>query len=279
MTDIVIQSITVLGLLFMLLSLGVWISLSLLCLGFIIMAIYTDTPVIMIMTTTLWGNSASWSLTALPLFIWMGDILVRTRLPQDTFKGLALWVRWLPGRLVHTNIISSGMLAAITGSSAVTAMMVGRITIPELQKRNYNKNIVLGTLAGSATLGLLIPPSIIMIVYGVSANVSISRLFLAGVLPGILLMLLFMLYTALWSIYKHQEHYEEDKEHQSMSLDQKIRHLKNLIPLPILIVIVIGSIYSGIANANRIRYHWGYGFVSFGFFFMVIFHGLYVKIV
>jgi C4-dicarboxylate transporter DctM subunit len=144
------------------------------------------------MAVTVWGSSSSWTLTALPLFVWMGEILFRTRLSQDMFKGLAPWVQSLPGRLLHTNVVGCTIFAAVSGSSAATCATIGKMTLPELKsRRGYPEHMVVGTLAGASTLGLLIPPSIIMIVYGVSAEVSIAKLFIAGVLPGVLLAVLF----------------------------------------------------------------------------------------
>ena len=126
------------------------------------------------MAVTVWGSSSSWTLTALPLFIWMGEILFRTRLSNDMFKGLAPWVQGLPGRLLHTNVIGCTIFAAVSGSSAATCATIGKMTLPELTRRGYPEHMVIGTLAGASTLGLLIPPSIIMIVYGVAAEVSIA---------------------------------------------------------------------------------------------------------
>ena len=133
------------------------------------------------MAVTIWGTASSWTLTALPLFVWMGEILFRTRLSEDMFKGLAPWLERVPGRLLHTNIIGCTIFAAVSGSSAATCATIGKMTLPELKSRGYPEDITIGTLAGAGTLGLLIPPSIIMIVYGVSANVSIAQLFIAGV--------------------------------------------------------------------------------------------------
>src|SRR5690606_21573010 len=157
-------------------------------------------PTGMVLGSSVWGGIASWSLAPLPLFIWMGEILYRSRMAEDLFSGLSPWLNWLPGRLLHVNIVGSGVFAAVSGSSAATVATIGRMTIPELRRRGYPDNMVLGTLAGAGTLGLLIPPSIILIVYGASAEVSIARLFIAGILPGLMLMLLFMAFTAIWAL-------------------------------------------------------------------------------
>ena len=188
-------------LLFMLLGSGLWIGISLLGVAWIGMELFTNRPVGDAMAVTIWGSLSSWTLTALPLFVWMGEILFRTRLSEDMFKGLAPWLLRLPGRLLHTNIIGCTIFAAVSGSSAATCATIGKMTLPELSRRGYPEAMTIGTLAGAGTLGLLIPPSIIMIVYGVAADVSITRLFIAGVIPGLLLAGLFMLYTIAWSLF------------------------------------------------------------------------------
>src|SRR3954470_11933012 len=186
--------------LFALLGSGLWIGLSLLGVAWIGMELFTARAAGDAMAVTIWGSSSSWTLTALPLFVWMGEILFRTRLSEDMFKGLAPWLENVPGRLLHTNVIGCAIFAAVSGSSAATCATIGKMTLPELTKRGYPEDKVIGTLAGAGTLGLLIPPSIIMIVYGVSANVSIAQLFIAGIFPGIMLALLFMSYVIVWSL-------------------------------------------------------------------------------
>src|SRR5207344_231494 len=164
------------------------------------MELFTSRPVGDAMAVTIWGTMSSWTLTALPLFVWMGEILFRTKLSEDMFKGLAPWLERLPGRLLHTNIIGCTIFAAVSGSSAATCATIGKMTLPELKARGYPEDVTIGTLAGAGTLGLLIPPSIIMIVYGVTANVSIAELFIAGVIPGILLAALFSGYIVVWAL-------------------------------------------------------------------------------
>jgi C4-dicarboxylate transporter, DctM subunit len=200
------------------------------------------------MAVTIWGASSSWTLTALPLFIWMGEILFRTRLSQDMFKGLAPWVQSLPGRLLHTNVVGCTIFAAVSGSSAATCATIGKMTLPELKKRGYPDDIVIGTLAGAGTLGLLIPPSIIMIVYGVTADVSISKLFIAGVLPGIMLACLFSGYIMFWAL--RNPHLVPPAD-APMTFMEKLRESRSLIPVVLLIVAVLGSIYVGIATATE----------------------------
>jgi tripartite ATP-independent transporter DctM subunit len=234
--------------LFFLLGTGVWIGISLLGVGWIAMALFTTRPVGDAMVTTIWGASSSWTLTALPLFIWMGEILFRSKLSEDMFRGLAPWMTALPGRLLHTNIIGCTIFAAISGSSAATCATIGKMTIPELRKRGYPEEMTVGTLAGAGTLGLLIPPSIIMIVYGVTAEVSISQLFIAGVIPGLLLAGLFMGYVVVWALLNPGKTPVSDIR---MSFMEKVYASRHLIPAVTLIVLVLGSIYTGIATATE----------------------------
>jgi len=237
-----------LALLGVLLAGGVWIAIVLLAMGWAAMELFTSTPVGKLMATTVWGSSASWSLTALPLFIWMGEILFRSRISEDMFRGLAPWLTALPGRLMHCNVIGCGIFAAISGSSAATAATIGKMTVPELLRRGYHEPMVIGSLAGAGTLGLLIPPSIIMIVYGVAADVSIARLFIAGVLPGIMLMSLFSGYIIFWALLNPDKTPPSDIH---MNFAQKLYASRLLIPTVLLIAAVIGSIYSGVATPTE----------------------------
>src|SRR5690349_11149314 len=234
--------------LFILLGSGLWIGLSLLGVALICMDLFASGPAGDAMAVTVWGSLSSWTLTALPLFVWMGEILFRTRLSEDMFKGLAPWLSRLPGRLLHTNIIGCTIFAAISGSSAATCATIGKMTIPELRKRGYPEEMTVGTLAGAGTLGLLIPPSIIMIVYGVTAEVSISQLFIAGVIPGLMLAGLFMGYVVVWALMKPGKTPASDIR---MSLIERIYASRHLIPAVTLIVLVLGSIYTGIATATE----------------------------
>jgi C4-dicarboxylate transporter, DctM subunit len=227
---------------------GLWIGLSLLGVAMVAMQLFTQRPVGDAMALTVWGSTSSWTLTALPLFLWMGEILFRTRLSEGLFKGLAPWLNRLPGRLLHTNVIGCTIFAAVSGSSAATCATIGKITLPELKRRGYPDEIAIGTLAGAGTLGLLIPPSIIMIVYGVAANVSIAKLFIAGVVPGILLALLFMGYIVVWALLNPGKVPAADA---TMSFAQKVYASRHLIPVVSLIGLVLGSIYSGVATATE----------------------------
>ena len=238
-------TLVLLLLLFLLLGSGIWVAFSLMAVGMAGMAIFSDAPLGEVLATTVWGASNGWALAALPLFIWMGEILFRSRLSEDMFTGLSPWLTHLPGRLLHVNILGCGIFAAVSGSSAATAATIGKMSIPELARRNYPVNMMIGTLAGSATLGLLIPPSIILIVYGVATEQSIARLFIAGVLPGCLLVCLFTGYVAIWSLL-HPKVIPSGEPR--LPLREKLRRSQRLIPVCLLIAGVIGSIYSGIAS-------------------------------
>tara|TARA_B100000700_G_scaffold237690_1_gene263911 strand:- start:2197 stop:3507 length:1311 start_codon:yes stop_codon:yes gene_type:complete len=227
---------------------GVWVGISMIGVSTIGMMMFTSRPVGDAMATTMWSMGSSWSLTALPLFVWMGEILFRTKLSENLFKGLSPWLARLPGGLIHVNVLGCAIFAAISGSSAATVATVGKMSIPELRKRNYPENFLLGTLAGSGTLGLLIPPSIILIIYGVTVEESIAKLFIAGVIPGILLALLFMTYIVVWSI-KNKKIMPVISE--DFTFIEKIKKSGQLLPVILLIFAVIGSIYAGIATATE----------------------------
>jgi tripartite ATP-independent transporter DctM subunit len=234
--------------LFAILAGGVWIGLALAGVAWVGMELFSARPAGDAMAVTIWGSSSSWTLTALPLFVWMGEILFRTRLSQDMFKGLAPWVERLPGRLLHTNVIGCAIFAAVSGSSAATCATIGKMTLPELKKRGYPDDQVIGTLAGAGTLGLLIPPSIIMIVYGVASNASIAQLFIAGIIPGILLAGLFSGYIAIWALTHPGQIPAATTRYTFM---EKIAESRHLIPVVLLIAAVLGSIYSGVATATE----------------------------
>ena len=227
---------------------GVWVAISMIGVSSIGMLIFTSRPVGDAMATTIWGTSSSWTLTALPLFVWMGEILFKTKLSENLFKGLAPWMSRLPGGLIHVNVVGCALFAAISGSSAATVATVGKMSIPELRKRNYPEKILLGSLAGSGTLGLLIPPSIILIIYGVTVQESIAKLFIAGIIPGIMIAAIFMIYVITWSIINKKEMPVSDEK---FSLNEKIKGSTQLLPVIILIIAVIGSIYAGVATATE----------------------------
>ncbi len=227
---------------------GIWVALSMVGVSAIGMFLFTSRPVGDAMATTIWGTSSSWTLTALPLFVWMGEILFRTKLSENLFKGLAPWMSRLPGGLIHVNVVGCALFAAISGSSAATVATVGKMSIPELRKRNYPEKLLLGSLAGSGTLGLLIPPSIILIIYGVTVQESIAKLFIAGIIPGIMIAIFFMFYVIGWSMINKNIMPKVD---ETFSFSQKIKDSSQLIPVIVLIVAVIGSIYVGIATATE----------------------------
>jgi C4-dicarboxylate transporter DctM subunit len=245
--DLLITTLLIIAL-FVLLGSGVWIGIALAGVAWIGMELFSARPAGDAMAVTIWGSASSWTLTALPLFVWMGEILFRTRLSEDMFKGLAPWLERVPGRLLHTNIIGCTIFAAVSGSSAATCATIGKMTLPELKSRGYPDAITIGTLAGAGTLGLLIPPSIIMIVYGVAANVSISHLFIAGVIPGLLLALLFSGYVVVWALL-HRDQVPTIVERTTIA--QKLHASRHLIPIVLLIALVLGSIYAGVATATE----------------------------
>ena len=234
--------------LFALLGGSVWVGLALVGVAFIGMELFTSRPAGDAMITTIWTGASSWTLTALPLFIWMGEILYRTRLSGDMFRGLAPWMRWLPGGLLHTNIAGCTIFAAVSGSSAATLTTVGKMSIPELRRRGYPEYMIIGTLAGAATLGLMIPPSLTLIVYGVSINESITKLFLAGVIPGLVLAGLFMLYIIGWHFLRPGE---RPRPEPRMSIGKMFHDSRFLLPVLALVFIVIGSMYFGWATATE----------------------------
>ncbi|MEJ2801397.1 TRAP transporter large permease subunit [Comamonadaceae bacterium PP-2] len=242
------QSAVLIGTLLLLLAGGLWVALALIACGVVSLVMFTEVPADLVFATKAWDSAANWSLVALPMFIWMGEILFRTRLSQDMFSGLAPLMRRLPGRLVHVNVLGCGIFAAVSGSSAATAATIGKISLPELKARGYDEGLSVGSLAGAGTLGLLIPPSIVMIVYGVAAQTSIVKLFVAGILPGILLMFMFSSYIALWS-WRHPD--KVPPADAPLPWREVLSRLKLLLPVMLLIVAVIGSIYTGVATATE----------------------------
>ena len=247
MTEIFLTIFFISVLLFFLGS-GIWVAISMIGVSTIGMLLFTSRPVGDAMATTIWGTSSSWTLTALPLFVWMGEILFRTKLSENLFAGLSPWMQKLPGGLIHVNVVGCALFAAISGSSAATVATVGKMSIPELRKRKYPEKILLGSLAGSGTLGLLIPPSIILIIYGVTVQESIAKLFIAGIIPGIMIALIFMSYVMIWSLINKKS---MPKYVENFSFLEKIRKSKQLLPVIILISAVIGSIYTGVATATE----------------------------
>jgi len=244
----ILTAALLIALLIAILASGLWIGLTLLGVALFAMEAFSARPAGDSMVLTIWGSTSNWTLTALPLFLWMGEILFRSRLTEDMFKGLAPWLNRVPGRLLHTNVLGCGIFAAVSGSSAATCATIGKITLPELKRRGYPDAISMGSLAGAGTFGLLIPPSIIMIVYAVAADVSIAKLFVAGVIPGLMLMAIFSTYLMLWA-WRHPD--QVPSADVDMSLGDKLRAGRHLFPISALIVLVIGAIYSGLATATE----------------------------
>ena len=203
------------ALLLVLLFGGVWIAIALAAVAWFGLQFFTSTPPDVNLFQTFWGSSASWTLAALPLFIWMGEILYRTKLSEEMFEGLAPWLTWLPGRLMHVNVLACGIFGTVSGSSAATCATIAKVALPELIKRGYDEKTCLGSLCGAGTLGILLPPSIIMVVYAVAAEVSILKVFLAGFLPGFLLMALFSGYIIVWALL-NPDKTPKDEAHYSL---------------------------------------------------------------
>ncbi len=230
------------------LALGLWVGLALIAVGLVAMLAASNAPVTLVFATKVWGGLTVWDLTALPMFIWMGEILVRSRLSSDMFAGLAPFTGRLPGRLLHVNVFGCALFAAVSGSSAATTATIGRMSVPELKARGYDERMVIGTLAGSGTFGFLIPPSIILIVYGAATEQSIARLFLAGVLPGLMLAALFSGYIILWALLNRDR---MPRHEPPGDRGAALRAMLRLLPVVGLIVAVIGSIYAGIASPTE----------------------------
>src|SRR5919197_3035572 len=247
--ELVTIAAVLLGFLGVLLAAGVWIAIALMATGYIGMQfVGGGIPAGQVLATTIWGNSASWTLAALPLFIWMGEILFRTRLSEEMFRGLSPWLNWIPGRLMHVNVLACGIFGSVSGSSAATCATVAKIALRELKKRVYDEMVSLGSLAGAGTLGILIPPSIMMVIYAVQANVSIIQVFLAGFLPGLLVMVLYSGYIALWSL-AHPD--KTPPAEPPMTFRQKMSESAKLIPTLLLIVLVFLALLLGWATATE----------------------------
>ena len=240
-------ALLLLVLLIFLLGSGVWVALGLAGTGYVAMALVHPSPGLFL-AGAYWESSASWTLAALPMFIWMGEILFRTRLSGELFNGIAPWMRRFPGRLMHVNIFACGLFGCVSGSSAATCATVSKIALPELAKRGYDQRTAIGALATAGTLGLLLPPSIIMVVYAVAAEVSIVRVFLAGFVPGLMVVGLFSAYIAVWALLNPSK---QPPAEPSTSLLHKLRQSAQLIPCVLLIVSVIGSMLGGIATATE----------------------------
>jgi tripartite ATP-independent transporter DctM subunit len=237
-----------LALLLVLLVGGVWIAIALAAVAWAGLAVFTSTPPDVSLFQSFWGSSASWTLAALPLFVWMGEILYRTRLSEEMFEGLSPWLGWLPGRLMHVNILGCAIFGTVSGSSAATCATIAKVALPELKRRGYDEKTCLGSLCGAGTLGILLPPSIIMVVYAVAAEVSIIKVFLAGILPGLLLTVLFSGYIVLWALANPGR---TPQDAIVMTLREKLRRSRNLLPCLALIVFVVWVMVIGWATATE----------------------------
>jgi len=247
--DLISIALLLLLILTVLLAGGVWIAIALMACGYAgMLFVGGNVPPGSVLATTVWGNSASWSLAALPLFIWMGEILFRTKLSEEMFRGLAPWLNWIPGRLMHVNVLACGIFGSVSGSSAATCATVAKIALPELKKRGYDETVSLGSLAGAGTLGILIPPSIMMVIYAVQANVSIIQVFLAGFLPGFLVMALYSGYIVIWSLLNPDK---QPPPEPPMTFRQKVRESAQLIPTMLLILLVFAALLFGWATATE----------------------------
>lgn len=237
--------------LFGLLSGGLWIGLTLSLTGAALLAIFRDIPLFKLLPQQIWNVLTTQELLALPLFILMGEILFRTRLSQSLFSGIAPWAGLLPGRLLHVNVIGCSIFAAISGSSAATTQIVGRISLAELIRRGYSKDIAIGSLAGAGTLGFLIPPSNVMIIYGVLGDVSIIKLFTAGFIPGVLLALCFSAFIMVHSFVQPDLVPDSERALSQAAMRDRLNSLRELGPVVFLIICVLGSMYGGLATPSE----------------------------
>ncbi|MEP6723044.1 MAG: TRAP transporter large permease subunit [Variovorax sp.] len=248
MIETLLMGALLLGIMLLLLAGGVWIAMTLAIVGWVGQAFFTQTLPAKNLFSSFWESNASWELAALPLFIWMGEILFRTKLSEEMFEGLRPWLNRVPGRLMHTTIIGCGVFGSVSGSSAATCATIAKVALPELKRRGYDEKLAIGSLATAGTLGILIPPSITMVVYAVAADASIIRIFLAGFLPGFLLMLLFSGYIAWWSLRNPHKVPPADAP---TSFKEKIRLSGNLIPCALLIVFIVWVLVAGWATATE----------------------------
>jgi len=249
--DVLVSLGFMLFLIILFLGLGVWVFSGLILVSFISLGFLLDFPVDrigLIAKSIIWRSSSAWELSAIPLFIWMGEIIFRTDISDRLFRGLSPLVQWMPGRLLHTNVLGCTLFAAVSGSTSATTATVGKITTTALGERSYSNSLSIGSLAGAGSLGLLIPPSIVMIIYGVLAEVSIAKLFAAGVLPGLLVAFLYSMYIMLRCYFQPEL---APRSNESFSLKECISGLNNLLPIIFLIVLVLGGIYTGIATPSE----------------------------
>jgi C4-dicarboxylate transporter DctM subunit len=230
-----------------LLALAVPVAAGLGVLGLALSAIYSKLPLSLAMGEIAWGTSNNFLLVAIPFFVLLGEILLRSGMAERMYNALVLWVPWLPGGLMHSNIAACAMFAATSGSSVATAATIGTVALGEVEKRGYSERLFLGTIAAGGTLGILIPPSINMIVYGVLTETSIPKLYLAGFIPGIILASLFSLTVLIICVIRPAL----GGKPTATSWAQRIAALPDLLPPLIILLAVIGSIYAGWATATE----------------------------
>ncbi|KJS73559.1 MAG: C4-dicarboxylate ABC transporter permease [Desulfotomaculum sp. BICA1-6] len=246
--DVFTSSFVILGFLIFFLGSTVWIGISLFIIGILAFMFFTGSPPLTILSNVLWNNASNSTMIALPLFIFMGEIFFRSNISQNLFKGLSPWLEIIPGRLVHVNIVASALFAAVSGSSAATTATVGKITIPELLKRNYSRSLSIGSLAGAGTLGFLIPPSMLMIVYGIVSNVSIGKLFVGGLIPGFMLAVAFSGFVFFRCLLNPELAPRGDHKY---TWNERIKAIPLVLPVIILIIMVLGSLYAGWATPTE----------------------------
>jgi len=241
-------SATIIGLLILFLGGSVWIGISLFLVGIGGFFFFSDVSFGSIIANVAWNNTSGSAMMALPFFIWMGEILFRSRISADLFRGLAPWMDSIPGRLIHVNVLACTFFAAVSGSSAATTATVGKITVPELEKRNYDHDLSIGSLAGAGTLGFLIPPSMVMLVYGIIGDVSIGKLFIAGFLPGMMIVLLFSGFIFLRCLINPAL---APRAEDHFTWKDRLQAIPAIAPVVLLVLLVLGSIYLGWATPTE----------------------------
>jgi tripartite ATP-independent transporter DctM subunit len=238
---------TALLLLIVLLALSVPVAAVMGVLGLALNQLYASMPLHRAMGEIIWNSSSEYILIAIPLFVMLGEILLRSGIAERVYNGIAQWLSWLPGGLMHANIGASAMFAATSGSSVATAATIGTVAIPEIKKHRYNEPLFLGTIAAGGTLGILIPPSINFILYGLLTNTSVPRLYLAGFIPGLLLAAFFMTIVLFACLLDSSK----GGERLATSWASRFRVLPALVPPLLIFLVVVGSIYAGVATPTE----------------------------
>ncbi len=261
--DIVTVSLALAVMLVIFMGGTLWIGMALFLVAMGSFLLFTELPFGTILANTAWNNTSGSAMMALPMFVWMGEILFRSHISQNLFKGLTPWMDRIPGRLLHVNVLACTFFAAVSGSSAATTATVGKITVPELESRGYNRALASGSLAGAGTLGFLIPPSMMMLVYGIIGDVSIGKLFIAGIIPGILLAAMFSGYIALRCLITPSLAPAGSECH---SWQERLAAIPEILPVLLLILVVLGSLYTGWATPTEAGAVGVVGALVFAFF-------------